>query len=446
MKTIKKFLCTLLAVVMCLSSALFIGLDFTAEAVGYEVGDTIQFGSYPQSKVEDEGLIAELNKLAPEWEKWTSYGYYSGNGQYGSMVQGDWMRYIDVTYNGEKYRAVKFTQYRPEYVLYSVPYSNLQYANGYYKNICYWFKFEPVDWRILDPLSGLILCETVIDSQPFSNTVYYNSKGYYLQYNDALLENYASDYETSSIRKWLNNDFYNTAFSDREKNEISYTTINNESYSNDDLDSKPTTDKVFLLSINDVINSAYGFNTVLLTEDTSRKAIGSDYAGSQGLWIYDNNSGYASWILRTPGYISSRCGGVARDGSVCDNYDVNMAEHGVRPALILNDIYSYNHSHLYNAIVTAPTCTAQGFTTYTCSCKDSYVADYVNALGHKDADGDYKCDNGCGYEYEKPAPEEEPCDCNCHAGGIKAFFFKLINFFKKIFDKSAKVCKCGAAH
>ena len=33
----------------------------------------------------------------------TSYGYYSGNGEYGSMVQGDWMRYTDVTYNGKKY-------------------------------------------------------------------------------------------------------------------------------------------------------------------------------------------------------------------------------------------------------------------------------------------------------------------------------------------------------
>lgn len=39
--------------------------------------------------------------------------------------------------------------------------------------------------------------------------------------------------------------------------------------------------------------------------------------------------------------------------------------------------------HDYQAVVTAPTCTAQGYTTYTCSrCGDSYVADYVDPTGH----------------------------------------------------------------
>ena len=39
--------------------------------------------------------------------------------------------------------------------------------------------------------------------------------------------------------------------------------------------------------------------------------------------------------------------------------------------------------HSYNAVVTAPTCTEGGYTTYTCSvCGDNYVADHVAALGH----------------------------------------------------------------
>ena len=38
--------------------------------------------------------------------------------------------------------------------------------------------------------------------------------------------------------------------------------------------------------------------------------------------------------------------------------------------------------HNYKDIVTAPTCTTQGYTTYTCHCKHSFVADYVNAFGH----------------------------------------------------------------
>ena len=40
------------------------------------------------------------------------------------------------------------------------------------------------------------------------------------------------------------------------------------------------------------------------------------------------------------------------------------------------------HSHSYTAAVTAPTCTEKGYTTYTCSCGDSYVDNYVDALGH----------------------------------------------------------------
>ena len=41
------------------------------------------------------------------------------------------------------------------------------------------------------------------------------------------------------------------------------------------------------------------------------------------------------------------------------------------------------HEHSYTTSVTAPTCTEQGYTTYTCSCGDSYVDAYVDELGHE---------------------------------------------------------------
>ena len=40
------------------------------------------------------------------------------------------------------------------------------------------------------------------------------------------------------------------------------------------------------------------------------------------------------------------------------------------------------HEHSYTAVVTPPTCTAKGYTTHTCSCGDSYVDTYTDALGH----------------------------------------------------------------
>ena len=40
------------------------------------------------------------------------------------------------------------------------------------------------------------------------------------------------------------------------------------------------------------------------------------------------------------------------------------------------------HTHSYTAKVTAPTCTEKGYTTYTCSCGDTYTGNEVAATGH----------------------------------------------------------------
>lgn len=40
------------------------------------------------------------------------------------------------------------------------------------------------------------------------------------------------------------------------------------------------------------------------------------------------------------------------------------------------------HTHNYISAVTPPTCTAQGYTTYTCSCGDSYIDNYTDVLEH----------------------------------------------------------------
>ena len=61
------------------------------------------------------------------------------------------------------------------------------------------------------------------------------------------------------------------------------------------------------------------------------------------------------------------------------------------------------HEHSYTAVVTPPTCTEKGYTTHTCSCGDSYVDTYVDALGHA-------WDNG---KVTKPATETET--------GVKTF-------------------------
>ena len=74
--------------------------------------------------------------------------------------------------------------------------------------------------------------------------------------------------------------------------------------------------------------------------------------------------------------------------------------------------------HQYNAVVTKPTCTEQGYTTYTCHCGDTYVDAYVTALGHKDGNKDHICDNGCGvYQgtHADGADKDHLCDYGCGA-------------------------------
>ncbi|MBP3320996.1 MAG: RICIN domain-containing protein [Clostridia bacterium] len=45
--------------------------------------------------------------------------------------------------------------------------------------------------------------------------------------------------------------------------------------------------------------------------------------------------------------------------------------------------FTVSHVHSYSSYVTPPTCTTQGYTTYTCiTCNDSYKADYIDETGH----------------------------------------------------------------
>ncbi len=474
----KKLLATIFTVVLLLT---IVPTAYAEENNIYKVGDIIQFGSYPQSEVKDEALLTELNKIVPEWEEWTSYGYYSGNRSAGSMVQGDWMRYFDVEYEGEKYRSVKFTQYRPHYTC-GTSSDTYQIDNDYYINTVYWFKFEPVDWRILDPNIGFVISEKVIDSQAYSDTFYYDGK--YDHFNDPAYTNYASDYETSSIRKWLNYDFYNTAFTESEKTEILTTTLNNDGYYTsvgmagcEEFDSDETNDKIFLLSYKEAKNNSIGFSS-----DAARFGKGSAYAMCQGLRVYSGTDntyfGNSMWHLRTSISDSSNCA-VFQNGFVDMFGSDSWNNSGIRPALCFNDISviakpEHKHSYISEitvqpthtrdgvrtftckcgdtykelipklldhtftvSIIIAPDCETEGYTAYTCECGDCYNDDLKPATGHK-----YNTDNICSVCGKN---KSENCSCNCHKVGIGGFIWKIINFINKLF-RINPVCTCGVAH
>lgn len=316
-----------------------------AEGKTYKVGDIVEFGSYPQSKVTDSSLVSVLNKAS---KKWVSYGYYSGNGSYDIMVQGDWMEYADFTYNGTKYRAVTFSQYRP-YRTSAVFSSGNSYQdnNGYTTNNTYYFKYESLKWRVLDHSTGLALCESIIDSQAYSDTAYSYERdpyGYTAYWNDAAHTHYANDYATSSIRAWLNDDFYNTAFSSSQKASILTSELDNKAYSTSysEYDSETTYDKVFLLSWSEMQNTAYGF-TANTRSSSTRQAKGTDYAKCQGLWVGSSNE-YSIQRLRSAGEGSDYACVVVSDGNLDYDWDVRHTYYGVRPAIKISNLGSITNN------------------------------------------------------------------------------------------------------
>lgn len=394
MKKIKRILSSLLVAVMLIGVTPISGFDLLVKSSAmdlssYKVGDLIEFGSYPQSKVTDSNLIAKI-ETAGASISWIDYNYYIGTYvETEDQVTGDeadgkmrpvkgMMLYKDISYGSNKYRAVKINQYRPECTGYSLstPYI-MQSENGYYTGNVYYFKYEPLTWRILDPSEGYVMCNSIIDSQAYQNFVYHNDGEFY---NSKDCINYASDWTTSSLRQWLNENFYKIAFTDAEKSQIGVAHLENKSSNSNTYDSTDTYDKIFPISFFDARNSSYGFNSVedYYNDDTARQIKGTDYAKSQGLWVYYDDvydishNGYSSWWLRSPGlWCNGTTVGPGGNMSTYKSNLVNDTNLGVVPAFKFN--LKSSHTHTLKHITVSSTCKVTGMEYDICSeCGETF--------------------------------------------------------------------------
>lgn len=310
--TIKRVLSVMMAMMMVLtaiplsrvnSSEIFAVKASAKNITSYNDGSTVSFGSYPQSRVTDSATISALKNLTPDWANWTSYRYYKGSGNQGDgeMKPADYMRYCDISYNGNKYRAVKFTSYRPYLTGFALD-NNKEHTyqddNGYAPGTVYYFRFEPLNWVVIESYSGFVACEKAIDSQAFNNFIlYYNNNNGSSgddYYSDSARKNLASDWSKSDLREWLNKDFYNTAFTADEKSKINDSVLGNSYYNMPSYHLDNTTDKIFVVS----------HPEWLRFPNSSKVRKPTDYALCQG--CRTNSDGTVSWIIRTsnyPGYI-----------------------------------------------------------------------------------------------------------------------------------------------
>ena len=185
----------------------------------------------------------------------------------------------------------------------------------------YYFKVEPIRWRILSESGNkaLILCDSIIDNKAYDMD--------------------SSNYKNSEVRAWLNNEFYNKAFSSLQKELILTTTVDNglasTGYTENSYVCENTQDKVFLLSYNDVTNSEYGFSSSKNNSST-REMLTSDFCRASYVDMETSSTFYGNgnWWLRTPDdSISSCVRYVNLGGFACGGVYVNNYTYGIVPAL-----------------------------------------------------------------------------------------------------------------
>ncbi len=190
---------------------------------------------------------------------------------------------------------------------------------------------DPIEWVVLDKKKDglLVMSKYALDSLP---------------YNTEFVD---TTWAECTLREWLNKKFYNAAFNSVEKKMIRSTAVKNEDNSYYGTEGgKDTKDKVFLLSLSEIGNTKYGFDSDMDAYDINRRCAPTDYAVAQGVYQYSgynsdeytaDNIGACWWWLRSPGYFSFSAARVFYDGGVYgvgngvdDNYDA------VRPVLFIN--------------------------------------------------------------------------------------------------------------
>ncbi len=169
---------------------------------------------------------------------------------------------------------------------------------------------EDVEWLVLEVKDGkaLVVSKYALDCK---------------QYNTS---NTDVTWETCTLRKWLNNDFINAAFSSYEKAMIPTVTVSADKNSTNP--GNATQDQVFLLSITEA-NKYFG-------SDSARQCKPTDYAFANGAYVNSVN-GNCGWWLRSPGvtqYSAHSAAYVHNSGGVYESgSDVDIGTSAVRPAM-----------------------------------------------------------------------------------------------------------------
>ena len=160
-----------------------------------------------------------------------------------------------------------------------------------------------------------------------------------------------------------------------------------------------------------------------------RVYIGGEVTGTETMGVYDmstvtavSNTYQQSYSGNTTFTLSANVNAFSSVGNYSGTTNITVTPQAP------------DHTHNHHAVVTQPTCDEKGYTTYTCECGDSYIADEVAALGHTygewSIDEEATCDTDgsktrtcatCGGEETETIPAtghsyaSEPLEGNCQS-------------------------------
>lgn len=121
-----------------------------------------------------------------------------------------------------------------------------------------YFQYEPIKWRVLsiseDATDAFLIADKVVDLARY--------------YEDGSVE---ITWEKSDIRQWLNSEFVDKAFTENEKDHIKETTVETaDNKWSGEPGGNDTIDKIYLPSIEEMLEPAYGFSSDETEADTRR--------------------------------------------------------------------------------------------------------------------------------------------------------------------------------
>ena len=171
---------------------------------------------------------------------------------------------------------------------------------------------EAIEWLVLEvkDRKALVISKYALD---------------YIEYEPTAKKYSTVTWETCALRKWLNYDFVDAAFTDYERAAILTVTISAEK--NPNYNTNPgnaTKDQVFLLSIAEA--------NELFDSDSARQCVATEYAVANGARENDE-TGNCQWWLRSPGSESHFTVCIYHNGNIGYYGTPAFHKESVRPAL-----------------------------------------------------------------------------------------------------------------